>query len=954
MYICDSDFLETFENSNDPDEYIVTVKDNKISILQLSDIHFNFNSDKDYKEELQEYIKKYSKNTELHGCLISGDILAANKLTEEFDIEKTENFEKIFNKYKIWHSNAANIIKNSLSECRSLGTTYKDRSLVVPGNHDVVRTAYAEEKGHNRTAHSFYQKFASDFIQNSYSPGEFESNDPVALSNHPKLSVFGNQNGIIAFLGLDSNQGTYNYGPEEFENYGLIEGEQLKGLKTVVSKLRNKFNDRPVYVIVVLHHHLLPVNNYARHKKDGDKINPNEDVSITLDSRRCIETFQDIKASLVLQGHMHKGVFKNVNYYNINREEVRDSLTIIGCNSYVHGKGCAVLDFDLYHGAGRVSIFGKCDEGKRADGKIIPFPLLSASRVSPGEMRVKQEITCWLSNQPILPTLPSGKKIGCSPNTENSKKYLKILEEEWEETGYTRLAGGIDQDNNEIKFPLEIDKCPPDSHKKYHLLLLLRKISGEKQILLSNHTPLRPSVFGSWDSLLLPAFRPDNIYDFFNSNVVSDFLRIKERYVHVTKLKEMNAIEKIERTIRKVINQLEKDELLELSDPKSFLGTKEFVKFSPTDGQPQVYEYSLLSLHWFALKNNCENSIYSLLNNLPETTAAEINNGAIRWEPDVENGTVEKLGPGLVWFPLADWKKCKSIIARNADVMQWVEAIIKKIDSGQLKYSMLGNLENIEQEQSIAITNIKSFEFESLKKKLKNVRCNPSLDLSEKYPYSRDDKIEQVILRKSENDTIRVFGLKNDDELGVLRPVQRYILKQGIKRIKELSEAIADYKIKDSEEKYDPCKLDGFLELELTGGMKISHLPPIIETIKKDEWHNDNDEEEFLVCDGTHRIIFHCWKNGTEIRAILIRNPEIDYYAYPIYKTDWIIIANNQYDMTPDLNSKYAPRIVPAEELKTLKDKYKYMVTSENAFRRYYRDFNTAFGSVGCQGGRLF
>ena len=74
-------------------------------LLQLSDIHFNFNDCKDYEEELQKYIKKYSENTELHGCLISGDILAANELTEEFDIEKTEEFEKIFNKYQTWHSN---------------------------------------------------------------------------------------------------------------------------------------------------------------------------------------------------------------------------------------------------------------------------------------------------------------------------------------------------------------------------------------------------------------------------------------------------------------------------------------------------------------------------------------------------------------------------------------------------------------------------------------------------------------------------------------------------------------------------------------------------------------------------------------------------------------------------------------------------------------------------------
>ena len=34
MYICDNDFLATFENSRTPDEYIVTVEGDKINILQ--------------------------------------------------------------------------------------------------------------------------------------------------------------------------------------------------------------------------------------------------------------------------------------------------------------------------------------------------------------------------------------------------------------------------------------------------------------------------------------------------------------------------------------------------------------------------------------------------------------------------------------------------------------------------------------------------------------------------------------------------------------------------------------------------------------------------------------------------------------------------------------------------------------------------------------------------------
>ena len=128
--------------------------------------------------------------------------------------------------------------------------------------------------------------------------------------------------------------------------------------------------------------------------------------------------------------------------------------------------------------------------------------------------------------------------------------------------------------------------------------------------------------------------------------------------------------------------------------------------------------------------------------------------------------------------------------------------------------------------------------------------------------------------------------------------------------------------------------------------MRIAHLPPLIEPIPKHERESPG-REEFLVCDGNHRIIQLCWKasspgeSSVDLRAVLIRNPSHPYYAFPYSANEWHIPAEEHIlESPPDLYSKYVPRRYPADD-------------SRESYQAYYRDFNQGFKNVGGQGGRI-
>jgi hypothetical protein len=125
--------------------------------------------------------------------------------------------------------------------------------------------------------------------------------------------------------------------------------------------------------------------------------------------------------------------------------------------------------------------------------------------------------------------------------------------------------------------------------------------------------------------------------------------------------------------------------------------------------------------------------------------------------------------------------------------------------------------------------------------------------------------------------------------------------------------------------------------------------PPIIEAVPAVD-RTDCGGEEFLICDGNHRVLHRAWREGEPLPVIVITDlpPKYPYYAVPSGARGWYAIDDNERSTDPDAASKYLTRPVDPVADKVDPD----VADRPDLFRRYFRDFDTAFGGVGFQGGR--
>ena len=116
-------------------------------------------------------------------------------------------------------------------------------------------------------------------------------------------------------------------------------------------------------------------------------------------------------------------------------------------------------------------------------------PLPSASRVSSSERRLYSRVRELLD--PVLANPPEDPE-----QVRGLSEFNSEVEKAWGERGYATLG------NDGGRVPLVVTR-----HVTYNLLLLLRERGGRYDMLLSNHSPLRPSPLSDWNALLMPAFR---------------------------------------------------------------------------------------------------------------------------------------------------------------------------------------------------------------------------------------------------------------------------------------------------------------------------------------------------------------------------------------------------------------------------------------------------------------
>jgi hypothetical protein len=180
--------------------------------------------------------------------------------------------------------------------------------------------------------------------------------------------------------------------------------------------------------------------------------------------------------------------------------------------------------------------------------------------------------------------------------------------------------------------------------------------------------------------------------------------------------------------------------------------------------------------------------------------------------------------------------------------------------------------------------------------------------------------------------------------LGLLRPVQRYVLLAGLERVEALDVAVRSYLGEDG----DPW---GFVRVRKGGApSRVSVTPPIIEQLHSDDWSDPILGTDFIVCDGNHRVVQFVWcQPGRALGAVAVigalRRP---YYARPFGALEWEATSENRLVVAPDVASKYLPRSVDDSQLlERFKGREKVL------YRRYFRDLETGFGSVGGQGGKF-
>lgn len=718
-------------------------------------------------------------------------------------------------------------------------------------------------------------------------------------------------------------------------------------------------------------------------------------------------------------------------------------------------------------------------------GMQVLAPLLSASRVSDGERRLYQDVRKIIASE--LSSLREKGVANSEPSISALSDFDKSVVAFYREHGYARVTPGP-----ELRGELGSSNAAsiferPRKLKRYNFLLLLRERGDCVEILLNNHRPLRHPRIANWDTLLMPAFRSvDDLLDHLGNDVA----RLHEGAISV---RAAQNVQNITSKIRQLVDKADKQLAAVWENEIDQLESRPLTKVSPTDGTITQYQYTLVSLRPFTTglselefeaslppdKDGADDNlddpapitgedvsdITQALNELPRVVlgapdadapeisikALEEGGSGLRWdgrphwtlqgkEPTDPGAEVVKVPKGLVWFPLVSksgealttsgWRTCPSIVARNADVMDWVESYVggyvrnkragaaprlkleletDPVDAAKAARSVVecvqqfpfsGSMDNLPTEPPESARDIIATPPSSLSRAMAMVPFNPELDLnfkqSKQWAY-RDLPLKRVFLVRSEalgRPVIKVYSAesvtfhigkrRNPDFwpdllakagelecLGVLRPVQRYVTRGGLLRAREVNRHVLN-------QLSDPW---GYAHaLPRTGDARLAVTPPIVELLAATEHEGEGGvgNQEFVLCDGNHRVLEHVWglprhdgesekeyyerkdawramglrpHAGFAMCAVaVVKAPAEPYYARPFSRYEWDVTADNVLDAAPEQHGKYAARRVLDAQLRP--DLLPLLRGRKDLFRRYYRQLELGFGYLGGQAGK--
>ena len=973
-------------NESDVKNHIQHTSNEKIRILQISDLHLFSDPTssalhrrrkadevvQDISKLCQQWWDAYKHNLEempsFDGLIVSGDLVDALKIGRYTD-PNSSNTEV----QAVSHQFVCDVIIDTLQKILKDSHVIPERSscMIIPGNHDILRTERSNhEKGIKLEGRirGYFENVNRIFT--SASPGENIDD----YFGSPVVSMIGDPDrGIVVLIGLDSNQNAYLY-DEDLYDYGLVQVTQMKRLKNFLQVLGNRLPNTPIYPVVTLHHHLLSVEKLEQKTSLGLR-----DVmsSVVLDGRNVIEELSRSRISLATHGHMHESIIQRVAYWDFSRRSGRKKgappplLHVVGCPSLYRSEGDddhalgggLILDIDLDRGTSRVDVLDNSFE--EMTSTTVVFPLVSASRVSPAEMRVYKRLCEWTESKNPSDGFPFVSKA----LPEKSILFKHAREMMWSEYGYALLGSipKLPSRNDQLQKNMEeilkggvdlpVDKNDPNiPEKSYRLLIaLMYDENQEPYILLNNQIPLRETSYGAWDSLLLPAFK--NINELLK-NLRNDLNRIHDNLV-IQEISETSEDHKRFSGVKKALSSLPSTTDRALQDELIDFGSREFYKFSPVDGQPQRYNMTISAFPRFSYSQDDSKSLSSAISHLKKITPHHV----FRWEPNKEDKESDN---GFVWFPINHWRSCPALIARNADILHWIEQEISSKDPRtHASWLICGHGGDKQTNLGISDIDIRPFsdttllssnhEFpSSLSSGLKKVTYNPNRELKNEYPYSNTIPTTVFLNRVTDQDgsnrdriSVSIKDKKGEKVLcGYLRPVQRYVLRNGLERAKTLEKACQSLKGVSTKNLGD--KDIGYLILNRHIGSSIALLPPVLESLPTSEKDSPRSPlDEFIVCDGNHRVVQYCWNDRSEVQCVLLKGTiPYPYYAYPFSSWDWHVTASNILESAPEQYGKYTPRRPSLHD-----DKNEVEYWRGQWFRRFYRDFSMGFEHLGNQGG---
>ena len=445
------------------------ISGDEVTILHLSDLHYDESIVDNGRvfRELEENITRKLESLRwgiLHQIVFSGDFVFGLSIFNECEreLKKTTSdsqWKSVQKALKDGVEEGKNNKADAFLKCMSdkYVTAFKscaeqiikmakkitpvnfreDRSiLVVPGNHDLMRFS-PNGPGRHPATHPRIKHYAENFA-NKFLEGRPKTDHLDKLTKSPTLTIDSRENGVIAIVGLDSNHFEYHQ-PDNPDSpgFGLINRTQLDQTIALFDWLSRKVDDRPLYTIVVFHYHLLPVEggNITHRYSDG------KSQTFLVDTQWVIERLQDHRVSMVLHGHRHLEALQQVSYHPLNRSvNYRSPSHILSCPPALPTSADgALLQVNLLDGEVHLEFLNPTQtQSDRFHPKTVP--LISASRISPGEIRLYREMMAWLDGDALPSQRPANllQKLDQDGDRAKIEKYKDLLKASWNRFGYVQ------------------------------------------------------------------------------------------------------------------------------------------------------------------------------------------------------------------------------------------------------------------------------------------------------------------------------------------------------------------------------------------------------------------------------------------------------------------------------------------------------------------------------------